>query len=94
MAALTLTKGLCLGAYLSRGPGTCSYDTRRNIKLGVGNIDNMISQPGGGGGGLSGWEEVEEEGQQEAIASCGKEGEESKNSRQAGSQDGGAYAID
>jgi hypothetical protein len=49
VAALTLTKGLCLGAYLSRGPGTCSYDTRRNIKLGVGNIDNMISQPGGGG---------------------------------------------
>jgi hypothetical protein len=37
---------------------------------------------------------VEEEGQQEAIASCGKEGEESKNSRQAGWQDGGAYAID
>ena len=45
--------------YLSRGPGTCSYDTRRNIKLGVGNM-KMISrawwidgQAGLGGGG--GW---------------------------------------
>ena len=47
--------------YLSRGPSTCSYDTRRNIKLGVGNT-KMISrawwidgQAGLGGGGGGGW---------------------------------------
>jgi hypothetical protein len=33
-------------SYLSRGPGTCSYDTRRDIKLGVGNMKTkMISRP-------------------------------------------------
>jgi hypothetical protein len=45
-------------------------------------MEKMISQPVGVGG-LSGWEEEVDEGQQEAIARCGKEGEESKNRQQA-----------
>lgn len=36
VAAGLVTVTICLDAYLSRGPGTCSYDTRDSIKLGGG----------------------------------------------------------